>query len=95
MDDREQLMYLLEHYYKGDYDTNTFTDEFYRIYDLEMDYSLLSEMEHELMRKLSIIVGRYSPYEEDLKGSNLYFSEDDVKNEAANVYLKILNDRGK
>lgn len=55
MDARKQLLYLLEHYYKGNYTTEIFADEFSRIYDQETDYNLLSKKEHELMRELSII----------------------------------------
>jgi len=90
MDAREQLLYLLEHYYKGNYTTDDFADEFSRIYDHETDYDLLSGKEHELMRELSIITGRFSSFEEDLKIPNAYFNENDVRKKATEVYLKLI-----
>lgn len=89
MNDREQLLYLIEEYYKGKYSTEAFTDEFNRIYDLEIDYNLLTNKEHKLMKELSIITGRFSSSEEDLKISNAYFSEEDVKNKASEVYFQL------
>lgn len=89
MNAREQLMYLLEKYYEGKYETEIFAEEFSRIYDLETDYSLLSEKEHDLMKELSIVTGRFSPFEEDLKIHNAYFNENDVKTKATDVYLQL------
>jgi len=89
MDAREQLMYLLEKYYMGKYETSTFADEFSRIYDLETDYSQLSNREHELMKGLSIITARFSSNEEDLKIPNAYFSEKEVKQKATKVFLEL------
>lgn len=90
MDARKQLLYLLENYYKANYTTDVFADEFSRIYDHETDYDLLSKKEHELMRELSIITGRFSPFDEDLKIPNAYFNEEDVRKKATEVYLKLL-----
>ena len=93
MDAREQLIYLLKKYYEGEYETSIFADEFSRIYDLETDYSLLSEQEDQLMGELSEIVGRFSPYEEDLKIPNAYFNEEDVKKKATDVYFQLVPKR--
>lgn len=90
MDARKQLLYLLENYYKDNYTTDVFADEFSRIYDHETDYALLSKKEHELMRELSIITSRFSPFDEDLKIPNAYFNEADVRKKATEVYLKLL-----
>lgn len=92
MDSREQLLYLLKKYYEGEYETLTFADEFSRIYDLETDYSKLSSNEHKLFKALSIVTGRFSPFEEDLQIPNAYFSEEDVKKEATKVYLQLQQD---
>ena len=89
MDAKEQLYYLLEHYVTGNYTTDVFTDEFSRIYDLEMDYSLLSSTEYKLMRELSAITGRFSPFEGDIKISNAYFNEEDIKKKAKEVFFKL------
>ncbi|MDR2946036.1 MAG: hypothetical protein LBV79_04755 [Candidatus Adiutrix sp.] len=89
MDAREQLLYLLEHFYKGNYTTDIFADEFERIYNLELDYDTLSEAEYMLFHDLSLVAGRFSPFEDDLKIPNVYFSEAEVKDKAAQVYLKL------
>ena len=87
---KEQLMYLLEHYYIGNYDTETFADEFHRIYHFEVDDKDLSAKEKNALSELSTIVARFSPFEEDLKIPNMYFSEKDVKEKATEVYLKLV-----
>ena len=87
---KEQLYYLLEHYFKGNYTTETFTDEFSRIYNLETDYRLLSESEHKKFGELAATTNYFSPYEEDLKNCpNLFTSAQDVKRKATEVYLEL------
>jgi len=91
VDAKKQLYYLLEHYYKGEYTTETFADEFSRIYNLETDYRLLSDIEYKLMNELSDITERFSPFEADFENyPNVYFSEQDVKNKATEVYQKLV-----
>jgi len=89
MDEREQLNYLLEHYYKGNYAIDVFVEEFHRIYNLELDSETIPHEEYSLMGELSVIVGRFSPFEEDLAITNVYFNENDVKKKATEVYLKL------
>jgi len=89
MNAKEQLIYLLKHYHIGNYTTVSFADEFLRIYNVETDYSTLSNGECKLMSELANITGRFSPYEEDLKIPNAYFSENDVRKKATEVYLKL------
>ena len=90
MSEKEQLYYLLKHYYEDDYTTGVFVDEFDRIYNLEVDYTTLSDEENKLMGELSVITGRFSPCEEELKIPNVYFSESDVKQKATEVYLELI-----
>jgi hypothetical protein len=91
MDGKEKLIYLLEEYYKDNYSTDTFADEFSRIYNFETDDSSLSISENYIMNELSVITNRFSPFEEDLKIPHMYFSGDDVKKKATEVYLKLIN----
>ena len=53
--------------YKTKIDDKTFCDEFYYSYGLEMDGSTLTKLEREVFDVLSIVTGRFSCYEEDLK----------------------------
>lgn len=89
MEPEKQLIYLLEHYYKGEYTTDIFVDEFYRVYNFEIDDFELSEKESELLSELSVITGRFSSNDEDLKITNMYFCEKDVKEKATSVYLEL------
>lgn len=59
------------------------------IYDTEVDYSTLSNLENELFNELSIITARFSPYEDDLKIPNVYYSEQDVKSKVEEVFVKL------
>ena len=89
MTPKEQIEYLLKEYCKDKYATSIFVSEFNKLYDLEMDYSLFSEQEYELMKELAIVTGRFSPFEEDMSTPNAYFNETEVKKKAKDVYLKI------
>ena len=85
MEAKEKLYYLLTEFQKGKYDTDIFCDQFTIVYDTEMDYGLLSEVENKLFNELSIITARFSPYEEDLKIPNVYYSEKEVKSKVREV----------
>ena len=90
MNPKARLMYLLKHFYMENYDIIDFTNEFHRIYTFEVDYSELSENERQLLSELYSIVGRFTEFEEDLKMyPNAYFSKDDVKEKATEVYLSL------
>lgn len=89
MTDKEKIYYLLTEFKKGNYDTNTFCDQFTVIYDTEVDYDKLSKIENELFSELSTITARFSPYEEDLKIPNVYYSEQEVKYKVEEVLAKL------
>ena len=90
MNAKKQLYYLLEHYFKGDYTTQLFADEFSRVYDQETNYGLLSDAEGKLMKELADITNYFSAYEEDFeKYPNFYSNEQDVKRKATEVYLEL------
>lgn len=86
---KEKLYYLLNEFQKGKYDTITFCDQFTVIYDTEVDYDTLSKVENELFSDLSTITARFSPYEEDLKIPNIYYSEQEVKSKVDEVMDKL------
>lgn len=87
MTQKEQLMYLIREYHKGNYRTETFCDEFTRILCLEKDNSL-SDEEQKLFSKSDEIFARYSPYEEDIKTGCL-FDENRVKQEFNTLMQKL------
>ncbi len=85
----EQLYYLIREYIKGNYDTNTFCEQFSLIYDMEVDDDDLNEIERTLFSNLSRIAYRFSPYEEDLAIPNMYYTEQEVKVEACRVQQEL------
>ena len=66
--DKRRLYWLIDQYLSDKINEITFCDEFYYSYDLEMDYSMLTELEHKLFSELSTVAGRFSEYEEDHLG---------------------------
>ena len=92
MEPKKQLYYLLEHYFAGEYTTQIFADEFSRIYNLELDYRVLSDFERKLMKELMEVTVHFSPFEEDFhRHPGLLSNERDVKKKATEVYFALLN----
>ena len=69
----------------GSYQVKIFCSEFTRIYDLEVDYEQLSELENKEFGDLCEMVGRFSADEEELKIPNMFFSEESILNKAKYV----------
>ena len=89
MNSKEKLYYLLEKYLKGDYSTKLFSELFSDTYNLETDYDSLSVLEREFFSELSIITGRFSPFEDDLKKYDCYYNEEQVKEKVKEVVGKL------
>jgi hypothetical protein len=54
-----------------------------------VDYDTLSKVENELFNDLSTITARFSPYDEDLKMPNVYYSEQEVKTKVDEVLNRL------
>lgn len=89
MTDREKLWSLIDALLEGKIKINRFCDDFNRIYNLEIDYNELSDQEHLLFRELNTTAGRFSEYEEDLRIPHVYYSEEEVRAEAAQVRKRL------
>ena len=85
MTEKEQLWYLIRGVFKGAYDIKTFCSEFTRVYDLEVDYEQLSELENKEFGDLCEMAGRFSDDEKELKIPNMFFSEESILNKAQYV----------
>ena len=83
--EKEQLYYLINGVLDGSYQVKIFCSEFTRIYDLEVDYEQLSELEYKEFGDLCEMVGRFSADEEELKIPNMFFSEESILNKAKYV----------
>lgn len=89
MKKREQLWKLIYDLIKDQIDIITFCRDFTRIYDLEIDYDELSEEEEAVFDELCTTTARFTEFEEDLiKYPNVYYSENDVREEAKKVYVQ-------
>ncbi len=87
MTEKEQLWYLINGLLNGSYDIKIFCAEFTRIYDLEIDYDLLSEQENNEFGDLCEMAGRYSDNQEELKIPNMYCSEENILDKARELEL--------
>ncbi|WP_242631634.1 hypothetical protein [Sedimentibacter sp. zth1] len=75
---------------KGNYKIDIFCDEFTIQYDIETDYSTLSDQENQCFSDLSNMTARFSNDEKDLKIPNLYYDELQVKNKVTQI-AELLN----
>lgn len=85
MTEKEELWYLINGLLEGTYTVKTFCSEFTRIYDLEMDYDILSEEENKEFGDLCEMAGRFSDDIEELKIPNMYFSKNDIIEKAKEI----------
>ena len=92
MTEKEQLWYLINGVLNDTYDIKTFCSEFTRIYDLEVDYEQLSELENKEFGDLCEMAGRFSDDEEELKIPNMYYSKENILEKARYVKQKLEND---
>lgn len=89
MDSKSKLYYMLEQVYMNNYRISDFAEWFSIIYDHEINNDELSNYENELFGELAEITNRFSPFEEDLKIPNCYYSADVVREKAIEVYFKL------
>lgn len=80
-DKKEQLYFLLNGLDNGEIEINNFTNQFMKIFDLEIDYDELSKEEYTILGKVSDMAARFSDNEEDLKLPNVYYSEKQIREE--------------
>ena len=85
MTEKEQLYYLINGVLDGTYQVKTFCSEFTRVYDLEVDYEQLPELENKEFGDLCEMAGRFSDDEKELKIPNMFFYEESILNKAQYV----------
>ena len=77
--DKKRLYWLIKQYLSGKMDSNTFCDEYYYCYDLELDHESLSETERKVFKELSFVSGRFSPYKGDIEQyPGVYFTSTEL-----------------
>lgn len=87
MTGREELLYLMKELLEGSYEISVFCEEFYRVFDLKLDYSELNEEERNALNGLSEKVGRFSDDESDLKIPGVYLGEAEDVEYVKSCYL--------
>ncbi len=80
MEEKKQLLYLINGLINNTYDIKTFCEEFTRIYDLDLDYDTLDKQEESILGEICIMSARFSSNPEELKIPNMYYSEEQIRN---------------
>ena len=76
---KEKIYWLMDQYLSNKIDGWTFSDEYYKYYDLAENLDL-TPLESQLFAELSIIANRFTNIEEDLlKYPGTYFTEDQLR----------------
>jgi len=84
--DKRRIYQIINMYLSNKIDAWAFCDEFYYCYDLEIDSRNLSDIEKKLFSELSIIAGRFTKFEDDLKQyPGTYFSEEQLRKKVFEV----------
>ena len=78
MSSKEQLYYLLINYYRGNYDTRSFCEQFVLIYSDGID-DYVDSNEMAMMNDFCKLAERYSPYDEDLNLSKFFINDNQFK----------------
>jgi hypothetical protein len=89
MNAKEKIYYLIREFKKGNYDINIFCDEVTNVYNLELNFNDLSELEKKYFSELIILTSRYSPYENDLKIPNAFFNDSQVRVKVDEIIEKL------
>jgi|GEM_PF-1156063 len=90
MNRKLQLLYLIEQYCNGKYDTQTFSSWMTKIYYMEKDDSL-SKKEEEILKPLAQCADYFSPYSSDHEIYSGFTSEEEVKQLAISTYKELLS----
>ncbi len=78
--DKKYLYWIIESYLSDQITGKAFCDAFYDSFDLELDYTCLSEVEQRIFNELNTVVGRYTPIKEDLLlHPGVYYNDEQLK----------------
>jgi hypothetical protein len=78
--DKRRLYQLMDMYLAETISASVFCDEFYYSYDLELDETVLTDLESQVFSDLGTFAGRFSPYEENYKlDPKAFFTEEQLR----------------
>jgi hypothetical protein len=90
--DKRRLYWLIGQYLSGKMDSNTFCDEYYYCYDLELDYESLSETEREAFKELSSVSSRFSEFRKDIEQHpGVYFTSKELRKKVQETQEKLVS----
>ncbi|MBC1482224.1 hypothetical protein HCJ58_01275 [Listeria sp. FSL L7-1509] len=89
MTKKEQLYYLLNGLNHREIEINNFTNQFMKIFDLEIDFDELSKKEYIVLGNVSDMAARFSDNAEDLKLPNVYYSEKQIRDEVSHALKEL------
>lgn len=90
MTKKEQLYYLLNGLNHGEIEINKFTNQFMKIFDLEIDYDELSKKEYTVLGNVSDMSARFSDNAEDLKLPKVYYSGKQIRDEVSHALKELM-----
>ena len=94
INDKKKLYWLLDQYLLGKINERTFCDEFYYSYDLEIKHKDFTKEEVDIFSDLSLVLSRFSEFEEDhLLSSKAFSTKEELMKkvkESKNKLAKIL-----
>ena len=82
MTDRDELLSMINMLLERKCSVHGFCDAFVLKYAVNTDYSKLTDEDHSAFFDLFSKAERYSPYVEDLRIPNMYYSDDEIIEEA-------------
>ena len=89
---RQQLLFLIEKYFLGEYDTRSYTSYLVKLYHIENRGELTPEGDAILEPRVDSAV-KYSPFEKDFQsdiGSKFFVREDVVRTKNKEAYQALL-----
>lgn len=88
--DKKRLYWLIDQYLLGQIKSQDFCYEFHDCYDLELDLDSLTELEHKIFSDLSLVAGRFSSFEKDLKKyPAFFFNEEQLREKVQEAVAKL------
>ncbi len=89
MGDAAKLREILSNFIRGSMGIDEFCDSFTVYFNQETDYATLTDIEQSSFGELCDITARFSPFEEDLEKYDCYYSSEQVRAKATEVWERL------
>lgn len=89
-DDKRRLYWSMHRYLSGEITADTFSNEVYYSYDLELDDELFTKSEADAFHELDTVAQRFSSFEEDhRKSPGVFYTERELKEKVQQTLEKL------